>query len=606
MAISSNQLRKIVDLPVWEWLRFSPITNAIGSVLVDVPGTGSGATQNRYLYLIQGSNMYKYDTWSDGWVFLGASAPGLANTITAKWKNDDGYYGNCISSSGNVVYGPFIGQGICTDYDIEIYSGPGRGQRRRVISTSDTTAVEYFTVTGFSYFPNAAYISDSSKKWVVNQWKNYQFKIYLGTSQQYLVRTILANNNDTLFFSLQDFAGAEPHQFQFITDANKISPSTAYGSRGVIEYNSVTVDTPFTTELNKQSEFLIHCGALHAVHNAANAPFYNHYSWNPLAAYWFTRRSAPGVIPSYLAGSDLSLMPIDSTLVPVLYSGSITAATDRTITDSTKNWTYGSLTNLKLKNKTTGFEYRIVGNTSNTVTFGRSFEIPNSASHQYDIIVDDDKMYLNGGNFSTMAQYSFLNNSWYTSQRFDEGVANVAYVRYSSSYEQIHPISSISRTGQVATAAINSGFQPFQTGDRIFVSGALGPDSQYYNGFFTVTSSYPLSTTMTGTGAQQNFTYWMPGTPSANAVLNTPGTNPVYDMSKNWIPNEHVGRILQVFEYTQLNSTTQYRLITSNTSQSLTLQSALGTSLAVNVPWTYNIISSASFGASWGDRKSVV
>ncbi len=59
------------------------------------------------------------------------------------------------------------------------------------------------------------------------------------------------------------------------------------------------------------------------------------------------------------------------------------------------------------------------------------------------LIVDDDKSYINGGNFATVGQFSNLNNSFYPSQRLDEGVANVASVRYSSSFSFQIPISAI-------------------------------------------------------------------------------------------------------------------------------------------------------------------
>ena len=160
------------------------------------------------------------------------------------------------------------------------------------------------------------------------------------------------------------------------------------------------------------------------------------------------------------------------------------------------------------------------------------------------------------------------------------------------------PISTITRTGAVATVTTIANHS-FKNGDRIFISGALGADGAFYNGNFVVTSSYPLSTTLTaGTGPTQ-FTYGMSGTPSANATLNSHTTTPIYDMSKNWITNEHAGRILQVWNNTGNSATTYYRLISSNSSQSLTLNSALPASVAGAI-WGYNIISSASFQASYG------
>jgi hypothetical protein len=221
-----------------------------------------------------------------------------------------------------------------------------------------------------------------------------------------------------------------------------------------------------------------------------------------------------------------------------------------------------------------------------------------SASNLYDIVPDDDKYYMMGAVNATLAQYSDESNSWSPSQVFDWGTTNIAYAQYSSSTEMKFPISAITRTGAVATVTTIANHS-FKDGDRIFVSGALGADSAFYNGNFVVTSSYPLSTTLTAATGPTQFTYGMSGTPSANATLNSHTTTPIYDMSKNWQTDEHAGRVLQVWNNVAQSPTTYYRLIASNTSQSLTLNTALPASVAGAI-WGYNIISSASFQASYG------
>jgi hypothetical protein len=79
MAWSSN-LRKGVDLPTWDWLAFFPAGSSF-------PGTGHAYDGTRYIYwLVQiGSTtaasttqLYRYDTWSEGWQFLAANTSSFA------------------------------------------------------------------------------------------------------------------------------------------------------------------------------------------------------------------------------------------------------------------------------------------------------------------------------------------------------------------------------------------------------------------------------------------------------------------------------------------------------------------------------------------------
>ena len=65
MALT-NKLQKIIDRPVWEWCRFNPIGNtAAGSALC----TSDDGTA-RYMYYLQATAFYRYDTWTDGWQLL--------------------------------------------------------------------------------------------------------------------------------------------------------------------------------------------------------------------------------------------------------------------------------------------------------------------------------------------------------------------------------------------------------------------------------------------------------------------------------------------------------------------------------------------------------
>lgn len=599
-----NKLRKIVDQPVWEWLRYSPFTFADNTVIITPQSADTGSWQYRYMYALQSNNQYRYDTWSDAWSYMAPSmlptAP--ASTLTGVWKKDDGHVGRFISatSGSTIATGSFLNESAVVGLKIKVVSGPGRGTERTITNSTRPVDVEYMTLTGFlNTGTGLGYVTDSSKKWMVNQWRGYQVKVYLGTSQQYFIRRVIYNNNDTLYFANAEYHAIDPQMaYMHLWDGNVITPSTSYGSRAVIQYDTITVDQPWPSNLDYTSRFEIQTGLLHSIQNVSSNALFLHYYYDPLLANWFPGHVISSILPQYLAGTELQVESIDGSLTPVFITGSLTSGSNRSAQDTTQNWGINQWANYRFVDKTSGYERAIISNNSNTLFFKQDLDFPPSGTDAYQIIHDSDKLYLNGGNFSTMAQYSCRTNSWYQSQRFDEGVLNVGYVRFSSSFESMHPITSITRTGQVATVTTITG-HPFVTGDRVFISGALGADSAFYNGFFTVTSSYNLAASLTAGTQPTTFTYWMSGTPSANATLNAHTTTQVFDTSKNWATNELSGQIIQIFSSSPTAPTSQYRKIATNTSNSITISGSVLSAVTSNI-WGYNILNTASFGASFG------
>ena len=605
MALT-KRLKTMVDQPVWEWMRYSPYTTAAAACVYNFPAAATGSRYNRYTFHTSATTMYLYDTYGDSWTTLGGLLPNSpASTVNGSWDLSQGHYGNFIAgaSGSSTATGGFINESAVVGLKIKVIAGLGRGQERTITACTQPENLEYLTPTATytNTSTGVTSITDTTKKWVPNQWVGYQVKAYLGTSQQYFIRRVLYNNNDTLFFANAEWHVTDPNQaFNHVYDANSIAVGTA--TRCVIQRSTITVDTPWTTNLDKSSRFEIIIGSLVSVQNISTNAFFLAYRYDPLYSNWFPLHSQTGVMPNFLALTTLQYEPISSELTSPFVTGSLTSGSLRSAVDTTQNWSFNQWRNYRFVNKTNGIERLIVSNTPNTLQFAADLDIAPSGSNQYQIIVDDDKSYINGGNFATVGQFSSLNNSFYPSQRLDEGVANVASVRYSSSFCFQIPISAITRTGNVATVTTITG-HPFETGDRITITGATGSDASIYNGNFVVTSSYPLSATLTGATQPTSFTYAMGSTPSANAGLNAHTTTLLFDTSKNWVTNEWVGDIVQVWSSSPTGPTTNYSRITANTSQSLTLATAMAsaTTLTGNTfVWGYNILSDQAFGASYG------
>ena len=545
--------------------------------------------------------MYSYDTFSDSWNTWGTLLPNSpVSTIGGGWDLSNGHYGYMVSatSGSNTAVGAFINESSVVGQKIKIISGLGVGQEKTIVSSSQPVNVEYLTPT--ATYTNTATtigsITDTTKKWVPNQWRGYQVRAYLGTSQQYFVRRILYNNNDTLFFANAEWHAIDPNQaYNHVYDGNALAVGTA--TRCVIQSDTITVDSPWNTNLDFTSKFEIEVGSLVSIQNISTNALFLAYRYDPLYANWFPLHAMSGVMPTFLAGTTLSFEPLSAELTPDFITGSLTSGSVRLAQDTTQNWKVNQWTNYRFVNTTNGLEKTITSNDTNTLFFASDCDILPSGSNTYKITVDGDKSYIAGGNFASVGQFSNRTNSFSPSQRLDDGVVNVAHVRSSGSKDFEIPVSAITRVGAVATVTTVTG-HPFTTGDRVFISGALGADSTFYNGTFTVTSSYPLSATLTGTSQPTAFTYGMSGTPSGNATLLATSTTLIVDTSKNWITNEHVGRVYRQFSSSPTAPTVNYSRITANTSQSLTLATA-ATNPNTGV-WGYGILSNQAFGASYG------
>jgi hypothetical protein len=618
MALN-NKLRKIVDQPVWEWMRYVPFTTATTNTFITTQAGDTGSWQHRYIYALNNTDQWRYDTYSDAWSYMGAIYPLTpVSAVTGVWKKDDGHVGRFISavSGSKFATGAFLDEHAVVGLKIKVISGPGRGTVRTIVNASNPVTVEEFTIGAYqnqslNANPGAVMASNTypaTKRWFANRWVGYALKVFLGTSQQYFIRRIIGSNRDSVFFADPSLHASDPQMANLgFFDTNTIAPSTSFGSRAVIQYNTIEVDEPWPENMDYSSRFEIQTGILHSVQNIATAGFFRHYMYDPLLASWFPGKPMTNIIPNYLLNTELQIESIDASLAPTYVTSSLTSGSVRSAQDTTQNWSINQWANYRFINKTTGYERAILSNTSNTLIFGQDLDIPPSGSNAYEIVADSDKLYMNGGNFSTMAQYSCRTNTWLPSQRIDEGVVNGGYVRYSSSYEAMYPLSGITRSGNVLTVSTLTNV-PFKPGDRIFVSGALGADSIYYNGFFTIqrTDTFPGNGGVGGMNQWlKSFTVTASATPAANAVIQSSTSTVIYDMSKNWQTNELVGDIAMVYDGEPVTPLNAFRLITANSSQSFTVGSGFPFT-PTGVAYGYAILNSASFGTSWGLDNSPV
>src|ERR1017187_7592844 len=77
----TSSLRRALDLPIWEWLRFNPAGNTLAQWCTCTSENGS----DRYIYFLTNvaapATFWRYDTYTDGWQSL-ASPNILPSTVT--------------------------------------------------------------------------------------------------------------------------------------------------------------------------------------------------------------------------------------------------------------------------------------------------------------------------------------------------------------------------------------------------------------------------------------------------------------------------------------------------------------------------------------------
>ncbi len=94
MAILTNKIQKIVDLPVWEWMRFAPTATAAVSSLCT-----SDLLNSRYLYYTNASTLFRYDVITDSWGQLANPIVAPVTCQSTRYTTYGGYWGRCISAS---------------------------------------------------------------------------------------------------------------------------------------------------------------------------------------------------------------------------------------------------------------------------------------------------------------------------------------------------------------------------------------------------------------------------------------------------------------------------------------------------------------------------
>ena len=413
MAIT-NKLLPQVDLPVWEWMRFNPAGNTSALTCLTTARDGSSP----YLYYFASNVLYRYDTRGDSWQQLSTNGT-PTTTLNVKYVRNQGYRGQVLSATSNTLQLPSSGVDI-SGYEVEIYAGTGKGQRR----TITTTNPEIIHDSGVATLANTNTITDSTKRYNFNEWEGYGLRVVFGTGfSQY--REIIYNTNNTLTVFDANYDARNFLMAPFSALSPYGTPNATAGTQAhfAIASQTVNVDSPWDITPDSSSKFKILSHGIWWVSSNTTSPFFNFYYYDVLSDRFVQKLTPSGILPAALA-TDFALSPL-SNLVGTYFTGSITSLTTQSISDNALSMTPGDWVGTEIEitsGSAMGQGRRILSNTSNTFTFGRGWDTLPQIGDTY-AVTGEEAVYLAGNGRTQIVKYHPERSLWSTGTMLDNGIA---------------------------------------------------------------------------------------------------------------------------------------------------------------------------------------
>lgn len=622
-----NNIKKVVDLPIWEWMRF----NAAGAVTDTTSWTTAEDGSDQYIYQMRGATLWKYDTVTDSWMQLSSSPATPATFSSITYSKYAGNRARVLKSiSANTISLPYIAGGsMLVGSTVRVYFGTGSSQENVISSVSNEIIEDYGVATTAS----VSAITDATKKWKVNQWAGYTCKIVFGTGaiQQ---RTILYNTIDTLTFTDTNWQAYEPFDNQgFLT-----APSATAGAQSHFEIVSqeFTFTQNFTIPLDRTSKVVIFSGGIWALGSQTAAPRFNFQMYDVATDIWYSKTANDAIITQGGAISTDGSIERTGEIGGKFVSGTVTSATNRTVTDASKNLTQDRYRNFQLRivsGTGAGQRRRIVANGSSYFEVNSKFDITPDATSQYEVYGDTNSIWFAGNASSAILKYHVEADLWTTGDFFDYGITVNSCVQQgtalpygiSSATRQVNSVISINATpvaggsgysiGDVLTLS-TGGSNGQVTVESIGPTGAvLSVSLRRVGASYSVTTSATTGGTGTGctigitgvgttgriatvtnhpmaigetvtvkglTESAWNTTYTIIGVDSPSTLefvitATASGSSAaaqsstlIVDASQNWDVNEHTGRLIAIYGAGPAG-TAIVRRIASNTATTVTI-----------------------------------
>lgn len=656
MALT-NKLRTTVDLPVWEWMRFSPLSFTDTTAL-----TTAEDGSDRYMYMLRGNLLYKYDTISDSWMQLASTLATPVTFTSLTYTKFGGHRPRVISQINSTTAKiPYVaGPSFLVGKECRVIYGAGDGEFGTIVSATD----ELVEDMGLATAATANIIGDSTKRWKINQWAGFMCRLSFGTGQVQH-RSILSNTTDTL--TLSD-ANLQPH-FPFNNQGFVSIPSVTAGAQTHFEIVSqtITLDNPFTIPVNNSSRIVLYTGGLWAFGGLAAAPRFTWQFYDIATDTWLAKTANDAVITTGAAVATDGDVERTGEIGGTFLSGTASTGAARRLNDTTKNMAQDRYRNYQIRitgGTGMGQRRRIVANGTNYFEVATKWDTIPDATSTYSIFANTDSIWFSGNGTSALYQYSVENDLWYTGDLFDAGITSsaVAFMqgtagvsiasgtRTTTGITAVNTtptaggsgyrlgdvltlavgtngkvyVESISSTGAVLSVSLMRPGSGYSVASGVAVTGGSGTGCTIQvtsigtvaNVATSMVHFFRIGDQVTVRGASEaawNNTYTIIGSDSATgfdiaitatanlAFAASQSTTVIVDGSKNWDVNEHVGKIIYIYPAGTAGAAVGRR-ITSNTATTITVSTAI--TAAVNGTSRYAICDISSFGKAQQFRRA--
>lgn len=652
MALTNN-LKPVLDIPVWEWSRFAPTATSAQSAL-----TTSEDGDDRFMYYLVGTLFYRYDAITDSYLQLSSPNTAPVTALSLRYSKYSGNRARVLSQvNTSKLKIPYIGGGnLLVGKNLVIRYGSGIGQER-IITDVDQ---EFVDDSGLCTSAGASFVTDTTKRWKTNQWAGFNCRITFSTGVQ-LQRTVLYNTVDTLWFTDATY---QPYE-SFDNVGFSTAPIITAGSQSsfLITSQVVTLNTPLTVSADTSSKIIIQTGTIWLVSSAASAPFFTWQMYDVANDIWMTKTANAAIFPAAIA-PDFAIERTGA-LAGEYLTGTTTSTTTRTLTDNSKTMVIDEYVNYQIRIKSgtgIGQRLRIIANGSNYFEVAKKWDITPDNTSTYAVYSDTDSIFFAGNSNSSLLKYSVEADLWSQGNIYDYGVTSAITARRDKSLP-FGITSGVRATNGITSVVINNGGSGYRIGDVLTVSGGGGSNGKVFVETITSTgvitsvslmragAGYSVTTGAATTGgggtlatvnivsigvvclitttiphqfkigesviisgcteAAYNTTSTIVGVDGVSATAPTTfdiittavasmtasiaqSVTVIVDANANWDVNELVGKTIGVATV-GVAGTYQFRRITSNTQTSITLGGTIGTA-AVNGTSRYIITEAEALG----------
>ncbi len=389
-------------MPVWEWCRLAPNTSTGVSSTTAANNSTYHVSHGRYIYYMQAvgtaagptstaTGFWRYDTVTDTFQQLAFPPIAPATYSAMQFVGGQGYYGRVLSATANTITAAALTGQTLSTFDIRITAGTGMGQHRVITAVSDPVIADNGTLTTLPASPEASVI-DANKNWTVNQWVGYQVRFVANTGNS-VVRKILYNSSTTLYFADASKYAEELNAWApIVTITTSALVIGAIGTAYQIESSTITVDSPWTTQPDATSKFLVHSGGIWLLSSGTS---YTMQYYDVAADTWYVRNSCGAGVtggPVFAAGTDGTIMNTGEIALIDDRGIALGAQTSTTLKDTTKSWTtnyfstYGHRVRI-FSGTGEGQVRAITSNTADTLTVSPSWSVTPDTTSRY--VIDE-------------------------------------------------------------------------------------------------------------------------------------------------------------------------------------------------------------------------